>query len=264
MIDTHCHLNFQAFNNDVDDVVRRFVKKGGEVLVVVGAKIDSSNKAVQLAKKHSFCFASIGFHPHHIKEINDLSSVEEQLENLVNEKKVVAVGETGIDYYQYKNSPKISSIDKQMQKDLFLLHLEIANRHKLPVIIHCREAQNDLISYLSEFMKNKCITGVFHCFDGSEEYLNEVLSMGFYIGFDGNITYKNNNHLRNLVLKTPVNKLLVETDSPYLTPEPFRGQRNEPSHLVYTISKIAEIKMEKPENIASITSQNARSLFSLS
>ncbi len=264
MIDTHCHLNFQAFDNTIDDVVRRFNEKGGEALIVVGAKIDSSEKAISIAEKYSSCFSSIGFHPHHIREINNLSEIEEKLEKLINNKRVVAIGETGIDYYQYNNSSQIAIEDKKLQKELFLLHLNLANRHKLPVIIHCREAQSDMLRYVSDYMKHNCITGVFHCFDGSIEYLEQVLTLGFYIGFDGNITYKKNKHLRNLIKKTPLDRMLVETDSPYLTPEPFRGERNEPAYISYIIEKIAEIKKIKPEKIASETSENAKTLFRFS
>lgn len=261
MVDTHCHLNFKAFDGDLDSVVRRFTRKGGEALVVVGAKIDSSEKAIKISKQNSICYAAVGFHPHHVNEITSFGEIESKLESLTQNSKVVAIGETGIDYYRYKSYPEIDSTNKNKQKDLFEIHLNIANRNKLPLIIHCREAQEDLMNYISNFMKEKCLTGVFHCFDGSRQYLESVLALGFYIGFDGNITYKANEHLRNLVRETPFDRLVVETDSPYLTPLPFRGQRNEPSYLSYTISCVAEIKNKKADDVAQITAENARELF---
>lgn len=132
---------------------------------------------------------------------------------------------------------------------------------KLPLVIHCREAQNDLLEIINDFMKSHCITGVFHCFAGSLDYLETVLSLGFFIGFDGNITYKENNQLRELVKKTPLTSLLLETDSPYLTPLPFRGSPNEPAYLKYTAEAVAKIKEEKVEKIIEQTSINAKLLF---
>lgn len=263
MIDTHCHLNFKAFDGDVDNVVRRFTRKGGEGLIIVGAKIDSSEKAIEISKTHPVCFAAVGFHPHHADEITSFEEIESKLETLVKNPKVVAIGETGIDYYRYTNYPQVNDKNKQRQKELFEMHLNIANRNKLPLIIHCRQAQTDLMSYLNNYMKQNCLTGVFHCFDGDSDYLKSVLTLGFYIGFDGNITYKPNHHLRDLVAQTPLERLVVETDSPYLTPVPFRGQRNEPSYIAYTIDCIAEVKNTTSEEIRRVTGNNAKELFNL-
>lgn len=275
MIDTHAHLNFKDFNKDISNVVRRFEEEGGEYINVVGAKIDSSIKAIKIAKNYSGCYATVGIHPHHIDSVDSFDKTYETLANLAVQPKVIAVGETGIDYHNYKNSPAINSEQKEKEKQLFLLHLTIAHEMKLPLVIHCRnarlhlpsakadggQAQEDLLEIINDFMKSYCITGVFHCFEASADYLETVLSLGFYIGFDGNITYEENNHLRELVNKTPLTSLLLETDSPYLPPLPKRGSRNEPSYLKYTAQTISKIKNEQYEKIIEQTSQNARLLF---
>lgn len=263
MIDTHCHLNFKAFNNDLTEVVRRFKEAGGEKVIVVGAKSDSSQKAIDIAGKNAMCFAAVGIHPHHIDDITSMSEAEKTLYQLASNSKVVAIGETGIDYYTYKDNPPVTEKQKKKQKFLFNLHLKIADELRLPVIIHCREAQDDLMMIISDFMKNRCITGVFHCFDGSRDYLEQVLTLGFFVGFDGNITYKDNDHLRNLVKHTPLDRLLVETDSPYLPPVPYRGIRNEPAYLKETIKAISFIKDIDSSKIEQITSGNAKMLFKL-
>lgn len=243
--------------------MRRFTQKGGEGLIVVGAKINSSEKAIEISNRQSICYAAVGYHPHHVNEITNFEEIEIQLESLIRNPKVVAIGETGIDFHHYNNYPAIDLENKNRQKQLFEIHLNIANRNKLPLIIHCRDAQQELMQFLSNFMKDKCLTGVFHCFDGDKDYLKSVLALGFYIGFDGNITYKANSHLRDLVSQTPLERLVVETDSPYLTPIPFRGQRNEPSYITYTIDCIAQIKNTISEDIRKITMNNAKELFNL-
>lgn len=261
MFDSHCHLNFQAFNKDLDTVVRRFTEKGGVGIVVVGAKIDSSCEAIKISQHYPICHASVGIHPHHLDSVISFEKTGTELTKLAGEKKVVAIGETGLDYHHYNNHPSLTQKQKIKQQQLFQLHLTVAHELKLPLIIHCRQAQEDLLGILTDFLKNHCLTGVFHCFDGSKEYLETVLSLGFFVGFNGNITYKNNEHLRSLVRQTPLDKLLVETDSPYLTPEPFRDQRNEPVNLRLVIQKIAQEKKEPIEEIISVTTKNARSLF---
>lgn len=261
MFDTHCHLNFKVFAKDTTEVVRRYQEKGGEHLLIVGAKEDSSKKAIEIAQKFPLCFASVGIHPHHADSPTLLSQTETLLSGLANSPKVVAIGETGLDYYQYKNSPPLTDKQKVSQQELFKIHLTVAHQHKLPLIIHCRQAQKDFIPLLRKFLQNHNLTGVFHCFDGTTDYLDTVLSLGFFIGFDGNITYPENEHLRQLVKLTPLDRLLVETDSPYLAPVPFRGQRNEPANLIYIIDTIAKIKGEGTHKIAEKTARNARLLF---
>lgn len=260
MIDTHCHLNFQAFANDLDNVVRRFVQQGGEYLTVVGAAEDTSKTACEIAKKYQCCFAAIGIHPHHANTAS-LSGIPLKLEKLAQNKKVVAIGETGLDYYQYKNSPSPTPKTVSLQKKLFKIHLDVAHSLKIPLIIHSRNSHHDLLSILTKYLKNHCLSGVFHCFEGSDTELQAVLALGFYVGFDGNITYPKNDKLRQLVKNTPINRLLVETDSPYLPVQTMRGTRNEPANVELVIKAISEIKEEKVELIDQETSKNAKLLF---
>ncbi len=262
MIDTHAHLNFKAFASDVSLVVRRFLEKGGEYLNIVGAKIDSSWQAINLAKKHSCCYATIGIHPHHVNTVNNLTKTYEELTSFIKpSNKIIAIGETGLDYHHYKNSPSPDRTIKNKQKELFLFQLTLASWQKLPVVIHCRKAYTDLLAMLVKFMKSHCLTGVFHCFQGDDYYLKKILSLGFLVGFDGNITYPENQVLRDLVKKTPLTSLVLETDSPFLTPLPYRGQRNEPAYLSYLVKAIAEIKNIKEKQVVNQTSQNAKTLF---
>lgn len=270
LIDTHAHLNFKAFNKDRKQVIDRAQKAGVEKIIIPGAKIDSSVKAVEIANKYPNCYAAAGIHPHHTDEINTsihnsikVSDVIKQLSGLIKNRKVVAVGETGLDYHRYQGYPLISDEIKTKQKELFLLQFELAAKNNLPVIIHCREAQDDLLSILKQFSVNHKITGVFHCFSGNIQYLEKVLGMGFYVGFDGNITYEESTRLQLVVRNTPLDRILAETDSPYLTPLPLRGNRNEPANLPLVISKISEIYQKKPDEIADVTTNNAMKLFRL-
>lgn len=264
MIDTHCHLNFKIFNKDFNDVVRRFKEKGGEALIVVGAKENSSIKAVEITHNSEICWATIGIHPHHALSSENTSDSLNNLDKLIgNSKKIVAIGETGLDYFNYKNYPAITPEIKEKQKKLLRSHLTLSVKKHLPLIIHCRDAFDDLITEVSEFNKTNLIKGVLHCFEGNSNHLQKILLLGFYIGFDGNITYQDNNRLRDLVKATPLDRLLLETDSPYLTPEPLRGKRNEPVNMAITAKTIASLKNTTLSNILMITSQNAKSLFKL-
>ena len=188
----------------------------------------------------------------------------DELRILAQNKKTVAIGEIGLDHFQYKNYPEITENEKDNQVLLFLEQLKIAKKFKKPVIIHCREAQNLILDTLRNFIKKSGpIHGVFHCFEGNEDYLKKVLDMGFYIGFDGNITYPENNSLIKLVHCVPKNRLLLETDSPFLTPMQFRGTRNEPSFILKTAEFIAgKLKVNK-EKLAKQTTDNANLLFVL-
>lgn len=260
LIDTHAHLNFKAFKKDLDGVIQRALKADVEKIIIPGAKLDSSREAIKIAQEYPSCFAAIGIHPHHATNYSSLAEIF----SLAKQPKVVAIGEIGLDYYRYSNHPPISKLDKQTQKNLFCLQLELATEINLPVIIHCRQAYVDLLDILRAFLKNsKKITGVFHCFEGEKEHLFTVFNLGFYVGYDGNITYPENQHLRNLVNLTPADRLLLETDSPFLTPVPLRGSRNEPAYLPYIAAKVAEIQGKKSTTVAKITSDNALKLFNL-
>lgn len=270
LIDTHCHLNFQAFENDIEEVINSAKKDGVEKIIIPGAKIDSSEKAIAIANKHDGCYAAIGIHPHHIYDYYDTSSyhskneeIKKLLLGLANKNKVIAIGECGLDYFEYQKSVHPENIItpqiKEQQKELLKIHLEVAIECNLPVILHCREAFVDMLPIVEEH--NKVLRGVFHCFGGSEKDLEKVLAMGFYVGFDGNITFKNADNLRFLVKLSPLDKILIETDSPYLTPEPYRGKRNEPKNVKIVAQCIAQIKNISQEEVEKETTINAVNLF---
>ncbi|MCL5675645.1 MAG: TatD family hydrolase [Patescibacteria group bacterium] len=281
LIDTHCHLNFQAFEKDLEEVITRAKSEGVEKIIIPGAKIDSSQKAIEIAGKYDNCYAAIGVHPHHESDTGILGyyDIKKKLVELAKNKKVVAIGEFGLDYYEYQQTVhqenKITAEIKQKQKELLKIHLEVARECNLPIILHCREAFEDMLPIVLQYLRppsrspfghlegvsRSVLRGVFHCFGGNEKDLKRVLDMGFYIGFDGNITFKNAYSLQNLVKLTPLDRILTETDAPYLSPEPFRGKRNEPKNVKIIARKIAEIKGIRLEEIEKITTKNALKLF---
>lgn len=260
-IDTHAHLNFKAFNKDLEEIIDRAKKSGIGKIIIPGAKIDSSKKAVEISHNYESCFAAVGIHPHHTDEFVKLgkSEVEEVLKEFIAQKKVVAMGEIGLDYHEYKGYPLITSENKKQQQELLLTQIEIAQEYNLPIIFHCRDAYDDQL----DIIKDLKINGVFHCFGGEKKHLQKVFDLGFYIGFDGNITYIENKDLQDLVKYAPIDRILLETDSPYLTPLPYRGQRNEPIYLTYIASFVAQIHKISKEKVAEITTQNALKLFAL-
>jgi TatD DNase family protein len=264
LIDTHCHLNFKAFDKDLKEIINAAKKVGVEKIIIPGAKIDSSSKACKIASIFPNCFAAVGIHPHHANLI-ELSRTENQLSNFIKEKgEVIAIGEIGLDYHQYKGYPPLTDLDKENQKKLFLLQIEIAAKHKLPVIIHCRNAFDELLALFNNFTAPLNIPkGVFHCFSGNKNHLAAALDLGFYIGFDGNITYPENKHLQEVIKSTPLPSLLLETDSPFLSPIPYRGSRNTPANLVIIAQNIAQIHHQTAEKIEEITYSNAMKLFHL-
>ncbi len=265
-IDTHAHLNFHAFDKDLNEVINRAKNAGIEKIVIPGAKIDSSIKALHLSEKYPGLFAAVGIHPHHVSEFvekgNDITS---ELTNLVQREKTVAVGEIGLDYYTYKNYPPITPEGKKKQKELLILQLKIALVWHKPVIFHCREAHDDMLELLTDFQERSetRLCGVFHCFGGNKIHLKKVLDLGFFIGFDGNITYEENQKLQELVIQTPLERLLLETDAPYLAPVYHRKQRNEPSYLTHIAAFINRLTGNSLNNIAEQTKINAEKLFSI-
>lgn len=265
LIDTHCHLNFKAFNKDLNQVIERAKQDGVEKIILPGAKIASSRKAIDISKRFESCYAAIGIHPHHSSEVASLGldTIKTTLQDLAEEKKVIAIGEIGIDYYQYKDYPPLSETDKAIQKELFITQLKISHTLNLPVIIHCRDAHDDLFEIINSYISynTHVLTGVFHCFGGNTHHLNKALELGFFIGFDGNCTYPENEALRELIKHTPPERLVIETDSPYLTPLPFRRSRNEPAYIVYIASEVARIHNKTIDYISEITTHNALKLF---
>ncbi len=264
MIDVHCHLNFKSFSQDYDTVIKAAFAAGVTTIINVGTKIDSSHKAVELAQQYDNLYAIVGIHPHHADKPE--KGWEKELEKLARKPKVVAIGECGMDYYRYKSN---GIVEKKLQKEVFLKQIELSHKFKLPLQIHNRHAGKDILDILETHKKNlQPIPGMFHCFSGNLAFLKKVLTMGFYIGFDGNITYSTlapleDTTISELAMYTPLDRIVTETDSPYLTPEPHRGGRNVPAYVILVGRFLAKIKGVSFEEVVNTTSQNAQTLFRL-
>jgi len=254
LVDTHCHLDFKDFAVDMDQVIARAVSAGVERIIVPGTDLESSRKAVELAGRYPEVFAAVGMHPHDADKADE--GVLSALRGLcITSDKVVAVGEVGLDYYRMNST-------EENQKKLFRSCLDMARELDLPLILHNREAGEDMLALLKDAFP-ACMRGVMHCFSGDEGFLKEVLGMGLYVSFTGTVTFDKAQRSRDLVEKLPCEKLLLETDAPYMSPEPLRGRRNEPSNVIYLLDVYAGIYDLSAEDVARITTHNANKLFSL-
>lgn len=251
LIDTHCHLNDEQYDADLNEVVERARSAGVAWLINVGYDVDSSRKAIRQASLYSWLKATVGIHPHDAETAT--ANALEELEELATAPSVVAFGEIGLDYY-YDNSPR------DIQRDAFRRQMGLAKRLNLPVVIHSREATKDTLEILGEYAPLK---GIMHCFSGSFETAEICMDIGLQIAFGGAITFRNADRLRGVVAKVPLDQIVLETDCPYLSPEPFRGRRNEPAYLRHVVAKLAEVKEVSPADVARITSDNARDVFDL-
>ena len=269
LIDTHCHLTMPQFDADRAEVIKHATDTGITTLITIGTDIEDSKSAVTLAESHEFIYAGVGIHPHEVKHLENTETAGDTLKSLAATPKVVAIGETGLDYH-YLHSPA------DVQQKYFRMHIETAIALDLPLIIHTREAKEDTMDILKEYFKvqdspphltplppgeGKVINGVFHCFSGDMDMAEQALAMGFYISFSGVITFKKAENLLEIIKHVPLNRLLVETDAPYLTPNPFRGKRNEPAYVRHTAEKVAEVKGISIEETASAIMKNAVELF---
>ena len=252
LIDSHAHVNFNSYKDDSDEVIRRSLDS--DVWIInVGSQYNTSKRAVEMAERYKRrVYAAVALHPIHI---DDFDFDKEKYKKLASNPKVVAIGETGLDYYYIDEDEKI----KELQKKVFKQHLELAKELNKPVIFHCRKAYNDLLSELQATSYK--LQAVLHCFMGKKGQAQQFLDMGFYLGFNGLITYCRDYDA--VIKSTPLAKILIETDCPYLTPEPHRGKRNEPLYVKYVAEKIAEIKEVDFEKVAQQTTKNAKKLFNL-
>lgn len=265
MIDIHCHLNFHSFEKDYVDVIKRAHNAGVTRIINVGTKIDSSAWAVKLAHEFDNLYAIVGVHPHHADKIELSNTWLEELRKIALEKKVIGIGEIGLDYFSYKSNGIVNPV---LQKEIFSLQIELANELNLPLQIHNRHAGEDVIKMLKErkhLLLN--VPGMFHCFAGTMEVLKDALNLGFYIGFDGNSTYKGlapgeKVSLSEQIAYTPLDRIVTETDSPYLTPLPYRGQRNEPAYVILVGQHIALVKNIPFEQVVEQTTKNVYTVFS--
>jgi TatD DNase family protein len=253
LIDTHCHLDFKDFDADRGGVIDRAVKAGVVRIVSVASSIEGTRRSLELAKEYDIIYASVGVHPHDASQVTD--KVIEEFKALADNRKVVAIGEVGLDYYR-NLSPKESQIEA------FKKFIHLAGELKLPLIIHSREASHDLIDILkSEQAKDQ--KGVIHCFSGDAQFLEECLGLGLNISFTSTLTFKKAQALRDIAKAVPIEKILLETDAPYLAPEGMRGKRNEPAYLTHLVDQWAKLTGLSREDIERITTHNANELFKL-
>jgi len=256
LIDTHTHLDFPQFDADREAVIQRAQAAGVGLMINVGADLESSRAAVALAEKYECIYAAVGVHPHEAKKLDGAALAE--LRDLATHPQVVAVGEIGLDFYR-DLSPR------DVQRRAFQAQLAWAGRLGKPVIIHDREAHDEALAILTDWVaaapERRC--GVFHCFSGDLAMARRAVALGFYLGVDGPITYQNARKLPETVKWLPLDRLLIETDCPYLTPHPHRGKRNEPAYVRLVAERIAALKGISVEELAQATTANARRLFGL-
>ncbi|MBU1180010.1 TatD family hydrolase [Patescibacteria group bacterium] len=284
LIDTHAHLNFSAYKDDLDEVIKRTLENNTWV-INVGSQSSTSERAVEIANKYEKgIYATVGLHPTHLFSMEvDESEVEVKFKsrseswnkkfykNLAQNKKVIAIGEMGLDYNFIPKNVDFEAAKKK-QQEVFRQGLDLADELDLPIIIHNRDVHDDIIPILNEYVKNNKLNrrGVIHCYTGGWEHAKKYLDMGFLIGFTGIVTFQPKKsqieaqgRIWEVVKNIPMNKFLIETDCPYLTPEPFRGKRNEPLYVRYVAEKIAEIKNTGFEEIAAISTKTAKKFFEL-
>ncbi len=249
--DTHTHLDDDRFNEDRAIVIQKMRDAGVSLAVNIGADMESSAKSVKIAREYDFIYAAVGVHPHDVENMTEQDM--ETLKQLAQDKKVVAIGEIGLDYY-YDNSPR------ELQKKWFRRQIELAKELNLPYVVHDRDAHADCMEIIKE---SGYFRGVMHCYSGSTEMAQELLKLGFYISFAGPVTFKNGKRAKEAAKAVPMDKLLIETDSPYLTPEPYRGQRNDSSYVPYVAREIAALKGLTEEETARLTLENGKRFFGI-
>jgi len=256
LVDSHCHIDGSEFAEDIDAVIERAEASGVRSMLCVGTgdvKSGEVARAVEVARRYPNVFASVGVHPHDAVQYDD--EVDGELLKLAADENVIAWGEIGLDYY-YDHSPR------EIQKSIFRRQIENALVNSLPIIVHTRDAEEDTIEILRSYGSSG-LKGVMHCFSGSEKAARIFLGLGFYISFAGNVTFKKAEELRGVAKTVPIDRILVETDCPYMSPEPLRGRRNEPSHVVHTARLLAELTGVSEEKFADVTTSNFQQLFNV-
>lgn len=254
LIDTHAHLDDEKFAHDRAAVIERARESGVVKIITMGDSLDSSARSVALAEQFEPVYAAVGIHPEEAQPMT--AATDEQIAAWAAQEKVVAIGEIGLDYYWEKDEER-----RALQRAIFVRQLDLARQLKLPVCIHDREAHGDMMKILKT--EGRGLRGVLHCYSGSWEMAAELLKSDWYFGVDGPLTYKNAAKLPEIVQRLPAERILVETDSPYLSPMPFRGKRNEPAHLLCVAKKAAELRGESLEAFARATRENTRELYGI-
>ena len=252
LIDTHVHLTDTRYDEDRTKLINELKENNLEAVINVGYDFESSKEGFALSQKHNEVYVALGIHPSNAEEYNE--EFEAFVTEVAQNNKVIAIGEIGLDYYRGKET-------KKLQKEVFVKQLKLANKFNLPVIIHVRDAYEDALSVLQQNKHLLNNSGVMHCYGGSLEYAREVLKLGLYFGFDGPITFKNSHIAQKILKHLPKEKVLIETDCPYLTPHPYRGQRNEPKYVDLVVEKMAESFNVTKEECILLTNNNAKTLF---
>jgi TatD DNase family protein len=259
LVDTHCHINFDSYDSDREAVISRAAGVGVKTIIIPAVDLPSCQPILELTQKYSGLYAAVGVHPNSTVDFTQAMLAE--IESLAGMEKVVAIGEIGLDYH-WRESPK------ETQWKAFEAQLELEKRLELPVIIRNREASDDVIAMLEQWTKDlppkiKERPGVLHSFSAPEVIAERALAAGFYLGFTGPITYKNADQLRHIAANVPLDRILVETDGPFLTPVPYRGKRNEPSYIPLIVERLANLRQLDAETFGAATTQNAIRLFAL-
>ena len=250
LFDSHCHYNDEKYDTDRDNIIKENIDKGITKAIVAGYSLEGSKRAIQIAEQYpKNLYATVGISP------NDVDNIDlEEIKKIAQNSKVVAIGEIGLDYYWNKEN-------KELQKETFIKQIQIANELNLPIVIHTREATIDTVELLKT---NPVIKkGIFHCCPLNQELIKEAVKLDFYISFSGNITFKSSKNADRCIKLVPKDRILIETDSPYMTPEPLRGQRNTPANVRYTAQKIAEVLEIPLEEIANLTYENTMRIFNI-
>lgn len=255
IVDSHCHLDFEENDNNIREVIQRANKNNVNYLLSISVNLDKFDRINSIAKKYKNIWCTTGIHPNYVfDEKRSIDKVYQIIEKNIINKKVIGLGETGLDYFK-------TNKDSKKQMDFFELHLNLSGKKKLPTIVHTRNADKDTINMLKSSVKRYNSIGLIHCFCSSKELAKVALDNDFYISISGIITYKSSSELRDIIKYIPEDKLLIETDSPYLSPVPVRGKRNEPANIIHILNKISEIKEKSSEQIAKTTTNNFFKLF---
>jgi TatD DNase family protein len=253
--DSHVHLDMDPLKGEMQAVIERAHKAEVVRMINIGSSLRGSRASVEISSMYPNIWASVGLHPHDVEATPNIDDSIEALRKLASDGKVVAIGEIGLDYYNLEKD------NREEQKELFLAQLKLASELKLPVIIHTREAEDDTLRILKKYN----LAGVIHCYTGSSSYVKNFIDLGYYIGFTGFSTFDQQkfDHIRQAIKQTPINRILIETDAPFLAPEPYRGKPNEPAYVIEVAKKISELKNMALDEVAETTYENANKLFDL-
>lgn len=252
IFDSHAHYDDESFNEDRENIIREIKENGVVNVLNCGASMQGARDSVKLADKYDFFYAAVGIHPENAYELTEENY--EEIKEMTKNPKVRAIGEIGLDYYWEENPPR------EKQKEVFRRQMELAMELDMPVVIHDRDAHGDTLEIMKEFPQVK---GVVHCFSGSVEFARECLKLGYYIGFTGVITFKNAKKAIDVVKEVPMDRILVETDAPYMAPTPNRGKRNRSDYIKFVIEKIADIKEISVDEVSSVTIKNTKNLLKI-